>query len=213
MESHSYQHIFLSVDAEAILKIPLPNLHIEDTFSWEPGLEQYFTVKSTYQLYRNKNRKSNAQPSSSSVINLNFRRMWKFKIPEKVKHFIWRGFTNSFPTTDNLQKRQIGVDPRCLLCGHHTESIMHIFNTCTIAKEICRELTIEEEIVGATSFQDLFDQRRIRLRQDLFLIWLICMWDLWYQRNLKLNVETFRSPQEVKRFATIFLANHQAAPK
>ncbi|GAA0181823.1 hypothetical protein LIER_30290 [Lithospermum erythrorhizon] len=77
--------------------------------------------------------------------------MWKLKIPEKVIHFLWRGRTKSFPTKDNLRKRKIDLETLCLLCCQDQESALHIFNTCSYAQKIRKELTIEE-VVGDASF-------------------------------------------------------------
>ncbi|GAA0158169.1 hypothetical protein LIER_15265 [Lithospermum erythrorhizon] len=82
-----------------------------------------------------------------------------------------------------------------------------------VANGVCIELTIQDEIVGAETFQDLFEQRRVSLHRNEFLIWVTCMWDLWYQWNRKLNGETFRLSQEIKRFAEDFLTNLLSAPQ
>ncbi|GAA0141936.1 hypothetical protein LIER_42693 [Lithospermum erythrorhizon] len=169
-----------------ILTMPLHNIHREDTFIWEPGSQNRFSVKSAYQLYRASSRANETQPSSSSYSTQVFKRMWKLNIPEKVKHFLWKGLRDSLPIIDNLIKRKMTIEPICLLCGQANESTSHIFNTCNISKEICRKVTLEDEVGGGK--------------------------DLWYKRNLKLQGEPYRSPREIKSFAKGFLINHQTAP-
>ncbi|GAA0158865.1 hypothetical protein LIER_15786 [Lithospermum erythrorhizon] len=101
--------------------------------------------------------------------DLCFKKMWKLKIPEKIKHFLWKGLTKSLPTKDNLSKKKIDLHPSCFLCfqGHESK---HIFNTCMCAQKICKELTIEEVVGDASSFKNLFEKRKSRLPRDKFLI-------------------------------------------
>ncbi|GAA0167413.1 hypothetical protein LIER_22353 [Lithospermum erythrorhizon] len=81
-----------------------------------------------------------------------------------------RGLTNSLPTIDNLRTRQIDIDPTCLLCSVTHDIVVHIFNTCSKVKEFCKELNIEDEVVGALSFQDLFAARRTHISAEQFLM-------------------------------------------
>ncbi|GAA0151856.1 hypothetical protein LIER_10483 [Lithospermum erythrorhizon] len=153
------------------------------------------------------------QPSTSIWINSTLKDVWKLKLSDKVKYFLWRGLTNFLPTSDNLVRRQIQIDTACKFCGHCKELVVHLFNTCKMARGVCKELTVQEEIEGAITFQDVFEQRKCRLPKNKFLIWVTYMWDLWYQRNLKTNGEPFRAAKEITSFAEGFLINHIYAPE
>lgn len=52
------------------------------------------------------------------------------KVPNKIRHFIWRAAKDSLPTKQNLKARQIPVDDVCDECRDHVESIMHYLWLC-----------------------------------------------------------------------------------
>ena len=62
-----------------------------------------FTVKSAYQLLEKTMREeSRGESSSSQIFRWLWRRVWKLNIPSKIKHFIWRVYYDSLPTSHNL---------------------------------------------------------------------------------------------------------------
>lgn len=70
-----------------------------------------------------------AGSSSSTVIP--WRRIWKLKVPTKLRHFIHRAASNVLPCRANLAKRGLQVPQECLLCGQQVdESQSHIFLQC-----------------------------------------------------------------------------------
>lgn len=42
--------------------------------------------------------------------------IWKLKIPQKVKLFIWRAVCDVLPIRDNLRKRRVNCDFNCDHC-------------------------------------------------------------------------------------------------
>ena len=54
------------------------------------------------------------------------KRIWKDKIPAKIKIFLWLLSCNALVTKDNLQKRNWLGDPSCAFCDC-PESISHLF--------------------------------------------------------------------------------------
>ena len=61
-------------------------------------------------------------------------RLWKLNIPNKVKFFLWRACTDSFPTMLNLHKRRIVPSSVCCLCHAGEESVLHALWFC---QDIC----------------------------------------------------------------------------
>ena len=55
--------------------------------------------------------------------------IWKLKTPGKIKHFLWKSYTNSVPTRENLLKRTILHDPPCHLCAMEPENVLHALNS------------------------------------------------------------------------------------
>lgn len=61
--------------------------------------------------------------------------IWKAKIPQKIKIFMWLIHNNAILTRDNLIKRKWPGDASCVFCND-LESIDHIFFLCPVAKVI-----------------------------------------------------------------------------
>lgn len=89
----------------------------------ELGKEWPFSVKSLYKQMCN------------SEINYPSQRIWKAKIPPKVKVFMWLIDQNAILTKYSLSKRNWHGDLRCKLCTKH-ETINHLFFYCTMDKYV-----------------------------------------------------------------------------
>ena len=75
-----------------------------DSVLWLIGKSSIFSVKSVY----------NALTKSSS--GTCHKKIWKGKIPEKIKIFLWLMSNDAILTKDNLNKRKCQGDPNCVLC-------------------------------------------------------------------------------------------------
>jgi hypothetical protein len=90
---------------------------------WIWGKKKSFSVKTMYaHLCRNEIEKHN-------------KRIWKAKMPLKVKIFMWLMQLNAILTRDNLSKRKWQGDKRCGFCNND-ESVMHLFFECALARYI-----------------------------------------------------------------------------
>ena len=93
----------------------------DDVISWRWG--KIFTTKSVYNHL------------TLDETGLNFKHIWKSKIPYKIKIFLWLLKNNAILIKDNLLKRKWLGDPHCYFC-HEVENIGHLFFRCPIAKTI-----------------------------------------------------------------------------
>ena len=95
-------------------------------------------MKTGYKLLRDVSREEAASVSNSDSIKTFWSRLWKLKIPGKVKHFLWKACTctNSLPTKINLLKRKILSDPTRHLCGCLAEDVMHALWECEAVKSV-----------------------------------------------------------------------------
>ncbi|GAA0183493.1 hypothetical protein LIER_30894 [Lithospermum erythrorhizon] len=99
---------------------------------------------------------------------------WKPKLLSKA---------DTLPTTANLVKRNMQVEQKGKFCGKADETTPHLFNDCSFTQEAFRGLTIDGSVSSVGSFQDLFEIRKKKLPPDIFLVWILSLWDCWYQRN------------------------------
>jgi hypothetical protein len=95
----------------------------KDVAKWDWEKSGFFSVKSTYKfLCRND-------------YGLNHNKIWKAKIPLKIKIFMWLVSQEAILTKDNLSRRKGKSDNTCAFCIDK-ESIHHIFFECMTAKYI-----------------------------------------------------------------------------
>lgn len=59
--------------------------------------------------------------------------MWKLKIPNAVKLFIWKTMHEILPTLSLLQKRGMQVESKCKWCGIEEENFIHLIWECSLA--------------------------------------------------------------------------------
>jgi hypothetical protein len=113
---------------------------------WIWGKKKSFSVKTMYtHLCRNEIEKHN-------------KRIWKAKMPLKIKIFMWLMQLNAILTRDNLTKRNWQGDKRCSFCNND-ESVIHLFFECALARYIWSLIVM---VIGA-------DCRPISL--DQFWFW------------------------------------------
>lgn len=69
--------------------------------------------------------------------------IWKLKASGKIKHFLWKGYTDSLQTKANLLKRKIIENLLCHLCGRFPEDVKHALWDCE-AKNIvwCKKFSL-----------------------------------------------------------------------
>jgi len=94
-----------------------------------------FTTKSVY------NRLTSGDNGDS------FSRIWKAKLPYKIKIFLWLLEQNSIFTKDNMIRRKWVGDPKCYFCTQN-ETANHLFFDCPVAIVVLGILGL---CIGATN--------------------------------------------------------------
>ena len=63
-------------------------------------------------------------------------RIWKLRVPNKVKIFPWRACSDALPTKMNLERRKIIVDHVCSQCLDCPETSLHALWECGALPQI-----------------------------------------------------------------------------
>ena len=102
----------------------------KDTLIWPLTSDGDYSVRSAYRMLVSA--ESILQPSSlvSGNTRLVWKKIWKMRVPNKIRHFIRRAAKDSLPTKQNLKARHIPIDEDCDGCGEHMESIVHCLWLC-----------------------------------------------------------------------------------
>jgi hypothetical protein len=137
-------------------------------------------------------------PSVDRALDL----VWHRQVPLKVSIFAWRLIHNRLPTKANLAARGIiqSEATYCVSRCGHVETTDHLFLSCTSFAPLWEEVRRWIGFVGADSnnisdhlMQFIFMTGVSKAKRSfLQLIWLLCTWVLWNERNNRLfnNVVT-----------------------
>jgi hypothetical protein len=130
-----------------------------------------------------------------------YRRVWRAKIPEKIKIFMWLLEQRVVLTKENMFKRNCHGNPDCYFCGA-LESNDHLFFSCPIAKVVWGVIAC------------CFQQRTRPANYDQYWVWIksalpggeqvymlgvaaIC-WATWKARNKAcLEKKLIKNPNEI----------------
>ena len=97
---------FLPFDAQCIKAIPICATRQYDCVTWPRHRGGEYTVKTSYQLLCEE---ASAETASSSdvVATKNFwARIWKLKVPHKVRIFLWRACSTALPTKGKSEEKE-----------------------------------------------------------------------------------------------------------
>lgn len=129
------QH-FYPWEAEVIKSIPLNLFGAANALIWPVSSDGGYMVRSAYQLLSMFRRQGQASLSDMEVGKGLWNGIWKFRVPNKVRHFMWRAVRNSLPTKLNLHKRQVVSDGCCDACSNCLEDSIHALWYCDVARAI-----------------------------------------------------------------------------
>ncbi|KAM5559577.1 hypothetical protein ABKV19_020977 [Rosa sericea] len=177
---------FWESEVAAICSIPLPPTPCSDKLIWHYTKEGVYTVKSGYQLAQNLRVRGDGQEgSSSNHVDLVWQVVWKLKIPEGARVFIWRVLHDILPTAFSLHHRHLLASSVCSRCQGEEETILHALWSCPKAKEVWKTTPFKSAVGSGHfgTFTDLFRYATSVLTlTELGLVVLICR-RIWQARN------------------------------
>jgi hypothetical protein len=133
---------------DAILKVPIPIHPCPDKLVWTLDPRGVFSVKSAANAVITPRLVSPAEPKWDGL--------WKLKLHERQKIFMWRLGSNILPTKLNLAIRLGHGDPMCPLCGIEEESYSHLFLHCQKVRPLWFGLSwgIRTDLIPASTSVD-----------------------------------------------------------
>ena len=121
--------LFSTESAKAILAIPIPYIPRLDKLIWVPDSKGMFSVKSIHDL-------SFRSSISNIPQNSHWKKLWKARLPERLKMLLWRIGVDALPTKVNLNRKLNHIDPTCILCNFGDETCVHLFFECTFSRAL-----------------------------------------------------------------------------
>jgi len=137
------------------------------------------------------------------------KKLWRAKIPLKIKTFMWLISRNAILTKDKFLKRKWQGDTKCRFCPE-LETISHMFFECSMAKFVWSLVAM---VVGSSCSPCSFDQfwewvqKYMPTGSKFHMVGLaaIC-WAIWRaHNNICFEKKLIRSPTEIVCLASSFL--------
>ncbi|KAL5759510.1 hypothetical protein ACOSQ2_018348 [Xanthoceras sorbifolium] len=189
--------LFLPLDREAILSIPLSYRGGPDCWTW------HFDKKGRYLV----------SASSSSHLQLIkwWSRFWGLNIPPKIRIFAWRACLNALPTLHNLMKRKVCTGDVCKRCGMAAETTAHSLFWCIEASKVwhfCGLYDLLIQFKGLEVLDILGGASGLINREQLAWV-CVLMWCVWWNRNLAVHGGFVRDAVALSGWAADFFKEFQ----
>ncbi|KAL8170236.1 hypothetical protein V2J09_022040 [Rumex salicifolius] len=104
-----------------------PGVAPPDSLTWSFSKDGMYTVSSAYVGLTDFNR------GQSDVGDI-FRVLWRIKVLERIRMFLWLGVHGRLMTNAVRFRRHLTSDPRCAVCSDGEETLLHLFRDCRKAK-------------------------------------------------------------------------------
>jgi hypothetical protein len=181
---------FAPMDAAAIRRIPLGRAN-EDFWAWAGEKHGLYSVRSAYRMLANDahqedDHSQNIPASSGANNSWIWKKLWRSKVPPKVRVFGRRVSNEFIPSRANLHRRHVEQLSTCISCGNEPETTFHALTQCSYARQFWRSLS---DLTGvklpvlhpATWTADLLDDKVCDERDRCII--LCGIWSVWGSRN------------------------------
>ena len=144
-------------------------------FHWKWFSAKNFTSKKCYHFLLD----GGIHPKFSKII-------WKIKVPQKVKYFLYLSFLDKILTKSNLVKKGWKGNNNCSLCDSKEVISDHLFLQCQFSKRVWEFFHLFPHFNDLPLFQETqcnTGHAENLLQNGLALLIAIGFWCLWKERN------------------------------
>lgn len=209
------QEHLLPMDVMIVRRIPLPSTNFEDTWAWSQEKSGNFSVRSAYRMLidtRNRReawldgRPGNSDPAREEKA---WAKLWKYRIPSKLRIFAWRLARQSLPTADVAHHRTMAPTNMCSICGWKEDSWRHSLLECRMAR--CVWVLLDEDLYdrvksctepGAKNWLFVLEDM---LTEVEYVKLIVSLWAIWKARRDVIHEDVFQSPFATCSFISNFL--------
>lgn len=204
--------LFLPVDVEEILNIPLCNVWPRDELVWHFTKNGDYSVRYAYHAIQEHNRRGNAGSSSNEVQAL-WKKIRNLKMPPRIRHFIWRACHHSLASLANIARRIPGLDSSCPMCGTLEDTNIHALFKCPFAMKVWMFSGVEEQYWNH-HFLSIKDWVSMLLLKDGSQMGssiedaVAVAWGIWSARNRALHGKADRELSRIVVNAIAFVRSY-----
>lgn len=124
-------------------------------------------------------------------------RLWKLKVPLRVKLFLWHACRNCLQNRTQLQTKGVACSGVCAQCDPVLESNWHLFVVCpkSVSCWDRADLGVAVRVAaeGANSFKEWCFNLLCTLPSIKAEIFAVTLWSLWKARNVKIWEDTMNN--------------------
>ncbi|XP_024631708.1 uncharacterized protein [Medicago truncatula] len=157
---------------------------VEDQWLWIPDPTQGYSVRRAYYVLTS---------TDLSLVDLAAEMIWHRQVPLKVSVLAWRLLRDRLPTKSNLIYRGV-ISPEAGLCVSGCgalESAQHLFLSCSsfaslwpMVRDWIGFVGVDTNVLSDHFVQFVHTTGGSKATKSFFqLIWLLCVWILWIERN------------------------------
>ena len=118
--------------AQEILNTPHSKFGALDKILWFQSQKGAYIVNEGYKLIT----KEQDGTTTYSMNGKGWKNLWKLKIPYKIYLFLWKLLHNGLPIRMELNRRQIIVSTKCVMCEQEEETLDHSFLKCPFTRAL-----------------------------------------------------------------------------
>ncbi|KAK1292717.1 hypothetical protein QJS10_CPB17g01022 [Acorus calamus] len=107
----------------------------EDSMVWGENMVENYRVKQGYEWWKRDS------PGLTSMMSKNLK-IWQWKIPLKVKIFLWLVFQQRILTKSYRAKWRPHMDTTCEFCAVDTETVEHMFCSCPAVMQLWNLISV-----------------------------------------------------------------------
>ncbi|CAL1356961.1 unnamed protein product [Linum trigynum] len=134
--------IFTPEERQAILAIPLSSNRDKDVLCWMDTKNGKYTVKSGY-FFEQKREEEEAGNDISNRVEFCWKKLWKVRMPGKLKTFIWKAAHDILPVGAKISRKVRNLGDECLNCGLK-ETLKHCLVDCSWNSRIWSKTPLAE---------------------------------------------------------------------
>lgn len=159
-------------------------------FLWWPcaKIGEYSVRSGYYQIKRNDQKHIRAPSTSYGMGGNIWKQLWKVKVPQKIKHFLWKICHNFVHVLANLWKKKLVNSALCPICLKEPETIEHTLLLCEWTRGVWFGLQIQC-IPDRSKLSTLHEWIELKFEEfsrikDFVVSSLCCaLWSIWKERN------------------------------
>jgi hypothetical protein len=184
-KSSLIKEAFNEDEAKVILNIPLSSSLPQDRLIWRGTVNGEFSVRGAYHMEMEWHENQKGSTSNPGDVEEIWKTVWKLKVPNAVKMFIWKAGHNILPTKANLLRRGVIKEAMCPICLRETETVEHILWECASSNDVwgCGPVRIQKSSCKGGNFLHLLEEVRARCERRDVELFAIMARRIWLRRN------------------------------